>query len=313
MLEILKFDLQLFAEGGDGGSAEGDAGNSSGDIEIPSSIPERAHKHYRKAMEKMGTPKATVEEQTANVPNTTEETTKVPYADLIKSDDYKEEHKAYMDKTIGDRLKKYKGIEETVNAQKSLLEAVGSKYGLDSQSEDFLEVLAQKIEEDDSYYENYAMEHDISTEEARKIVTTERKLARYEAEQEAQRQQAQQQEQIRILYANAERTKQRFPDFNLEAEMQDEKFRRLCAVNNGDTTAAYMACHWDSILTNTAQASAQKAKEQTAQAVAANKARPTENGISSNATSVVDTDFSKMDLKQIRAFAEEQRRKINHR
>ena len=314
MLEILKFDLQLFGEGGDGGST-GDAGASteSGEIEIPSSIPERAHKHYKTAVKKMGASQPKVAEQTANVPNTTEEPTKVPYADLIKSDDYKDEHKAYMDKTIGDRLKKYKGIEETVNTQKSLLEAVGSKYGLDSASEDFLETLAQKIEEDDSYYENYAMEHDISTEEARKIVSAERKLAKYEAEQEAQRQREAQQEQIRILYQNAERTKQRFPDFNLETEMQDEKFRKLCAVNNGDTTAAYMACHWDSILTNTAQASAQKAKEQTAQAVAANKARPVENGNSSSATSVVETSFKGMSLAEIRAYAEEQRRKINHR
>lgn len=310
MLDILKFDIQLFAEGGDGGSTgETGADNTSGEIEIPSSIPERAHKHYKKAMEKMGNPKPNVEEQPTNVPNTAEEPTKVSYADLIKSDEYKDEHKAYMDKTIGDRLKKYKGIEETNAKQKSLLDMVANKYGLDSESEDFLDVLSQKIEADDSYYEQYAMEHDISTDEARKIVSTERKLARLEAEQEAQRQREAQQEQIRILYAHAEKTKQRFPDFDLEREMQDEKFRRLCAVNNGDTTAAYMACHWDSILTNTAQASAQKAKEQTAQAVAANKARPIENGNSSNATSVVDTDFSKMNLAQIRAYAEEQRRK----
>ena len=305
-------NLQLFAEGGDGGDggsaspAGENAGVESGEKEIPASIPEKAHKYYKKAMEKL--PKAetpAVEVQATNEPQTTE---KKSYADLIKSDDYREEHKAYMEKTISDRLKKYKGLEEDYGKAKSTLEIVANKYGVNPNDENFLEVLNQKIEADDSYYENYAMEHDISTEEARKIVTTERKLAQIEAEREANAKQEAMRQQIMLLRQNAEKTKQQFPQFDLDTEMQNEKFRRLCAVNNGDTTSAYMACHWNEILPATVQMASQQIKEQTAKAVASNKSRPIENGISSVAPSVVKQNFKGMSLAEIRAYADEQRR-----
>lgn len=315
MLKFLRINLQLFADGGTGGdggsaSASGEAAIGTSGENIPASIPEKAKKYYQKAVEK--TQKQNVSPTKASESPTTTETStteKMSYADLIKSDEYKDEHKAYMDKTIGDRLKKYKGIEENLGKHKALLDIVANKYGVNPDDENYLDTLTQKIEADDSYYENYAMEHDISAEEARKIVTMERKVAQIEAQKSQEAKQEQMRQQIMVLRQNAERTKAQFPQFNLEAEMQDEKFRRLCAVNNGDTTAAYMACHWNEILPATVQMASQKVKEQTAQAVAANKARPTENGLSSTASSVVTQDFKGMSLKDLRAYADEQRRK----
>ena len=325
MLKKLWLNLQLFGEGGDGGdggsavSAGDNAIDTSGE-KIPASIPEKAKKYYQKAMEKtsankaVSTPLASEPVQPTNEPKATTE--KIPYADLIKSDDYKEEHKAYMDKTIGDRFKKYKGIEETSGKQKALLDIVASKYGVNPDDENFLEVLQQKIDTDDSYVENYAMEHDMSNEEARRILNMERKVARIDAEQkaiEAEKAELAKQEQMRqqilLLKQNAEKTKSQFPQFDLDTEMQDERFRKLCAVNNGDTTAAYMACHWNEILPATVQMASRQIQAQTAQAVASNKARPIENGLSSSAPSVVEQDFSKMNLKELRRFADEQRRK----
>ena len=310
MLEFLRQNLQVFADGdtgGDGGSADGGTGESavgtSGE-NIPASIPEKAKKYYQKAMEKNTKP-------SEKTPTTTESNTteKKSYADLIKSDEYKDEHKAYMDKTIGERLKKYKGIEENLGKHKALLDIVAMKYGVNPDDENYLDTLTQKIEADDSYYENYAMEHDISAEEARKIVTMERKVAQIEAQKAQEAKQEQMRQQIMVLRQNAERTKSQFPQFDLDTEMQNEKFRKLCAVNNGATSAAYMACHWNEILPATVQMASQRVKEQTAQAVAANKARPAENGLSSKASSVVTQDFKGMSLKDLRAFADEQRRK----
>lgn len=312
MLKKLLLNLQLFGEGGDGGDGGSAApvGENSVDTsgeDIPAFIPEKAKKYW-KAMGKnaQATPNATKTAQPTNEQSATE---KLSYADLIKSDDYKEEHKAYMDKTIGERLKKYKGIEENLGKHKELLDIVAHKYGVNPDDENFLQVLNEKIEADDSYYEDYAMEHDISTEEARRIVTMERKVARADAEKEAREKEEQMRQHIMLLRQNAEKTKARFPDFDLDSAMQDEKFRRLCAVNNGDTTAAYMACNWERIIPAQVQIASQKIKAQTAQAVASNKARPIENGISSSAPSVVQQDFSKMNLQQLRQYADEQRRK----
>ena len=309
MLEFFKINLQLFGEGGEGGDGGSADGTGEGVVENSgakelASIPEKAKRYYQKAMEK--TPKSAEKVQTTKEPKTTE---KKSYADIIKSDEYKDEHKAYMDKTIGDRLKKYKGIEENLGKHKALLDIVANKYGVNPDDENYLDTLTQKIEADDSYYENYAMEHDISAEEARKIVTMERKVAQIEAQKAAEQKQEQMRQQIMLLRQNAERTKSQFPNFDLESEMQNEKFRKLCAVNNGDTTAAYMACHWNEILPATVQMASQRVKEQTAQTVAANKSRPIENGLSSAASSVVTQNFKGMSLQEIRAYADEQRRK----
>jgi hypothetical protein len=310
MLKKLLLNLQLFGEGGDGGDGGSTSSigensvDNSGENDVPAFIPEKAKKYYQKAMQK----NAPASDKTPNTKesNTTE---KLSYADLIKSEDYKEEHKAYMDKTIGDRLKKYKGIEENLDKHKALLDVVAGKYGVNPDDENYLEVLQQKIDEDDSYYENYAVEHDMSTEEARRIVTMERKVARAEAEKERQAKEEQMRQHIMLLRQNAEKTKAQFPQFDLDREMQDERFRKLCAVNNGDTTAAFMACHWNDVLTNTVQMKTREIQAQTAQAVASNKARPIENGLSSSAPSVVQQDFKNMDLKQLRQYAEQQRRK----
>lgn len=308
--KLLKINLQLFGEGGDGGDGGSANPNGEGSVEtsgekIPASIPEKAHKYYKKAMAKTNTSKPS-EVQPTNEPKATE---RLSYSDLIKSDDYKEEHKAYMEKTIGDRLKKYKGMEEENARTRELLSIVANKYGVNPDDENFLETLNEKIEADDSYYENYAMEHDISTEEARKIVTMERKVAQIEAQKQEEAKQEQMRQQIMLLRQNAEKTKARFPDFDLDTEMQDEKFRRLCAVNNGDTTSAYMACHWNEILPAQVQLATRQVQSQTAKAVAANKARPTENGLSSTAPSVVQQNFKGMSLGELRAYADEQRRR----
>ena len=318
MLKKLLFNLQLFAEGGDGGdgSSAAPAGDgaqvASGDDDIPASIPEKAKKYYRKALDKTQSqsPAPTEPVQSTTEPKATE---KISYADLIKSDDYKDEHKAYMDKTIGDRLKKYKGIEEDLGKHKALLETVAYKYGVNLDDDNYLEVLSQKIEADDSYYENYAMEHDISTEEARRIVTMERKSAQYDAEMKRREAEEQARQRVMVLRQNAERTKAQFPDFDLDTEMQDDNFRRLCAATNGDTTAAYMACHHNEIISSTVQRASKQIQAQTAQAVASNKARPIENGISSTAPSVVQHDFRNMKLQDLRKFAEEERRKATGR
>lgn len=326
MLKKLLLNLQLFADGGgdggDGGSASASVGEAlgdkkeSGEIEIPASIPEKAKKYYQKAMEKHSgstTNESTQNSDKAQPTNEQSTTEKLSYDEMIKSDDYKEDHEAYMKKAIGDRLKKYKGIEENLGKHKAMLDTVAVKYGVNPDDENFLEVLAKKIEADDSYYENYAMEHDISTEEARNVVTMERKAAQYDAMQEQKEAEELARQRVITLRQNAEKTKKQFPDFDLDTEMQNEKFRRLCAANNGDTTSAYMACHWNEILPATVQMASRQIQSQTAQAVASNQARPIENGLSSTAPSVVQQDFRNMSLADIRKYADEQRRKTTGR
>lgn len=303
----LRLDLQFFADGaeggdgGDGGVAEGVAEQGE---EIPAVIPERAKKMYADAVKANKAQKPDAEGT-----QPTDQPKHIPFTDLIKSDEYKEEHKAYMDKTISDRLKKYKGIEEQNGQMSETLAKIAVKYGIDTDSDGYLEALAKAVDDDDSYIESYAYEHDLSTDEAKKSLEMQRRLKALEEEKQMREQQAAQQEQINLLLQSAEKTKQVYPEFDLDVEMQNEKFRNLCAVTQGDTLAAYRAIHFDELSRRQGLQTAQIATQQIANSVAANKSRPIENGLSSQASAITETDFKHMNLQQLRAYAAEQRRK----
>lgn len=302
-----KWNLHIFGEGGDGGSAEG-GGESGVSVETASAedaelsrIPERAREAYKKAKAKN---QPTVKPQEAPTQASEEGSNHVAYADLIKSDEYREEHKAYMDKTIKERFKKYEGLEKTNAQMAEMLGIVATKYGLDPNDENFGTVLQQKIAEDNDYFETYAMEHDMSVEEARKNIELERKVRRLEAEQEAQARAQAQAEAIARLRANAEKTKAEYPDFDLETEMLDERFRNLCAVTNGDTTASYIAIHHKDIVANKVMTEANKAKVAVAQSIATGQARPLEAGMSNQNATVITPppSYKGMNAQQLREY-----------
>lgn len=299
-------NLQLFADGGDGGAAGEGAGEASGDASMDAEmarIPERARGAYKKAVEKM---KAKAQSQPTNDnPGSAPETpSHIPYADLIKSDEYKEEHQAWMDKTIKERFKKYDGLEEKIGRMRDTLGIVATKYGLDVESENFDDELAKKIAEDDSYYEDYAMSHDMSVEEAKKNLSLERKVKQYEMQEEQRRRQEAEAQTIQKLRANAEKTKAMYPEFNLEAEMQDERFRRLCYATNHDTTAAYVALHGDEIIANRVRVEGEKARQAVANSIALNNRRPMENGLSNQTPTPIDPKpYKGMNAREMKEYA----------
>lgn len=310
MLEFL-FNLQLFADG-DGGDSSAPEGVADAGDEIPSSIPARAREIYKKAMGKTKAPDRPVkveEEPKAEVETATEEKTHTSYRDLIKSDDYKDEHEAYMKEVIADRLKKYKGIEQTSAKQSELLSLVAQKYGLNPGADNYMEALEKAIGDDDSYYESYAMEHDMSPQEARKIVSLERKVAEQERQQQIALQEAENRRINQIIISNAEKCKQQFPQFDLDTEWKNPDFIRLAAATNWDITATYKTIHWNDIVPQAIKLASQTATNQTANAVKANKSRPVENGLGASSPATLQKpDYSKMNLDEIREQAARWRR-----
>ena len=327
-----KMLLQLFADGGDGGAAAvGDAGangdnvatgvNSTNepdaDIEVPASIPEKAKEIYRRAMksqkqkaEKADPDVKNASETGAPVNETAEETppdtaqkTRVPFSELIKSPEYKDEFTQYMRAAIKDRFKSANAR----NAQADeILSVVATKYGIDPQGKTFLEDLKKAIEGDDAYFEAYAAEHDMTTKEARRVLSMEQEIAARKKADEA-REDA---KQIEKLRSNAADTQKRFPSFDLDAEMRNPEFVRHLAAANGNTTAAFMATHYDDVLAQTVQRATQDAARATVNNIRRGSVRPAENGVSSPATPVkAERSFSGMSLQQIRAAAAEMRRK----
>lgn len=321
-MKIINFDLQLFADGGDGGAAsvggapvagtsddasvEATQTPTANDLGIPDSVMKKVYKGKAPTPVTKAEAKAESPAESAPVKEDVKAEAEEPtYEELIKSDKYKNAHEKYIKKTLDDRMKK---VNADRDSSHELLSMVALKYGLDPDADNFKADLKAAMDRDDSYVSNYADKHDMTNEEARRVLEMENKMKRLEREKQEAEKAAATRQLMDSLRRNAEATKARFPEFDLDVMMQNEDFARMIGLTRGNTTAAYMAVNYDAVLKSTAQDAEAKAKSAVANSVKSNSQRPVENGISQSATAIVKTDVKNMSLKDIKAVAEHYRK-----
>ena len=280
---IPMLSLQLFAEGaGDGGTAEGQGATAGAASQQKAVSNPLANVKY--GIQEDAAPIAEVQDDTTAVVDRNAE-----FERLIKGE-YKDLYDARMQDTIQKRLKSSKETVDKYNALTPTLEMLAQKYGVDIGD---IEALNKAIQEDDSYYEEEALEKGISVQQLKEI----RKMERENAALKAQMEEAQRQENGKKLYATwmqqAEEAKQIYPSFNIETEMANPKFVDLLR-SNIDVRTAYEVLHKDDIIRGAMQFTAQTVESKIAKKIASNGARPAENGMNSQSAAVVKSDVSQL-------------------
>ena len=271
-----RLNLQLFAEGGggDGGTVAGGemgvtegAANPQGQVKVTDADGNTAQNIDRNA----------------------------EFDKLIKGE-YKDLYDAKMQDTIQKRLK---GTKETVEKYESLaptLEMLAKKYGVENGD---IAALNKAIEEDDSYYEEEALEKGITVQQLKEI----RKMEKENAALKKQMQEQTAKENASKLYASwldqAEKTKGVYPSFDLNAEMQNPKFVDLLSVPGVDVRTAYELIHKDDIIAGAMQFAAKTVEKKVTDKIIANGNRPTENGMSSQSASLTKSDVSQLSKAEL--------------
>ena len=286
-MQIITFlpllNLQLFAEGaGEGGTAEGQG------VTEAAALPQTKADKNPLANVKYGiqeeAPAAEVQVDTVAQPDRNAE-----FEKLIKGE-YKDLYDAKVQDTIQKRLKGQKDIVDKYNALTPTRELLAKKYGVDA---DDIEALGKAIEEDDSYYEQEALDKGMTVQQLKEI----KKMERENADLKAQMEEAQRQENGKKLYAQwlqqAEEAQKVYPSFDLRAEMNNSKFVDLLR-SNIDVRTAYEVLHKDEIIPAAMQFTAQAVESKLAKSIASNGARPSENGMSSQSAAVVKSDVSQL-------------------
>ena len=269
-------NLQLFGEGGAGGAAGTGAGGSGTGAEGATGANATA------AVSQTGvtTPAAGVEAAPAEDRN-------AKFEELIKGE-YKDLYDAKMQDTIKKRLKGHQEQVDKYNALTPTLEMLAKKYGVDASD---IAALNKAIEDDDSYYEEEALEKGITVKQLKEI----RKMERENADLKRQMEEQNRKENANKLYAQwmeqEKQTKTVYPSFNLRAEMQNPKFVDLLK-SNVDVRTAYEVIHKDDIIAGAMQFTAKKVEQNITNKIIANGARPSENGNSSQGASVTKSDVS---------------------
>ena len=281
-------NLQLFAEGtggGDGGTgAEGAMG-----VTATAAVSQKGAKNPLANVKYGIQEEASTESPSPEVKQTATEDRNARFEALIKGE-FKDLYDARMQDTIQKRLKGSKETVDKYNALSPTLEMLAKKYGVDANN---IEALNKAIEEDDSYYEEEALEKNMSVQQLKEIKKMEREnadLKRQMAEQERQ-------ENANKLYSKwmqeSEAMKSVYPSFDLRTELQNPRFTDLLR-NNVDVRTAYEVLHKDEIIPAAMQFTAKTVEQKLTNKIIANGARPVENGNSSQASTVVKSDVSQL-------------------
>ena len=283
---IPMLNLQLFTEGGTAGAGAGDGGTAEGSgVTAPAAGVQKGVKNP------LANVKYGKQEETAPAAevNPTAPDRNAEFEALIKGE-YKDLYDAKVQDTIQKRLKGQKETVDKFNALTPTLELLGRKYGVDATN---IDALNKAIEEDDSYFEEEALEKGMSVEQLKEFKKMQRENAALKEQMQAQ----QNQENANKLYASwmnqAEDTKKVYPSFDLKAEMDNPKFVDLLR-SNIDVRTAYEVLHKDEIIPAAMQFTAKTVEQKIANKIAANGARPTENGMNSQGASLVKSDVSQL-------------------
>ena len=285
-----RLDLQLFAEGapaGDGGAAGGEGVNSAAKGDNPADAgrewlrangaPEAAITDGRaeavgkellrgKADGKAGKQDAAAASEKGitgfTLPEgvTWEQLMSVPWVNEKMQD------------TVRKSKKDGGAAQQSMEALTPALKLLAKHYGLEADKLDHA-ALAQKISEDDTYYEAEALRTGVD-------VTTAKQNAKAEQQQESFREEQTRQHYMAMV-EEAKSLADVYPGFDLRKELQNPAFARLTqpAVMKalGGLKGVYEAVHREELAKQREAAAAQLARQQTAQTIAAG-GRPTELG-----------------------------------
>ena len=280
---IPMLSLQIFAEGtGDAGAAEGQGVTAGAAAQQTKGAKSNPLADVKYGIQEEEAPAAEVQQTTEAQPDPEAE-----FEKLIKGQ-YKAQYDARMQDTIQRRLKGSKETVEKYNALQPVLEILGKKHGVDASD---IEALKKAIEADDSYFEEEALRRGMTVQQLKEV----RSMEQENAELKRQMQERQTRENADKLYSDwmdqAEQTRKIYPGFDLKAEMNNPKFLDLLR-SNIDVRTAYEVIHKDDIIRGAMQFTAQTVESKLARKVAANSARPAENGMRSGSAAVVKSDPS---------------------
>ncbi len=282
-MEKTKLNLSLFGEEG---------GQEGGQAQEPENT------EYGKQAEQPG------KETETTVIADSEQARRQEFERLIK-EEYKDLYDERAQKMIDARFKQVRTLEEQAEKTKELepvLEMLAQKYGVDSTD---AQALARAIEEDDSYYEEEALEKGLTVEQLKHMKQIERENAAFKrAAQEQQRR-----ENADRIYAQwqqqASECQRFYPQFDLAGECAaDTGERFLDLLKNGiDVRTAYEVIHKDELLSGAMALTAHTIQEKTVNDIRARGMRPAENGGSgSSAARIVKKDpstFTRKDREEI--------------
>lgn len=287
---MTKLSLQLFADGAGAGAAA--AGTATGAEAGSNSQSATGNNNAEGAAG-----------STTGAESTAEQSQVETFDDLIKGR-YKQDFDAKVQSIINKRFKGAREAEASMNKLSQGISALGTYYGLDAESPDFLDKLNSRIMDDEKLYEKEAAESGMNVNDVKRIrrMEMENKALKLQSRRDAEERQMQ--EFYSGVIKQVPDVQKVYPQFDIDTEMANEQFFNL--VRNGvGLRNAYEVIHGSELQAARDAIIAQKAQEQLSNSVRANGMRP--NEVNHNSAPDFGRDIKNMtraEVKQIIRRAE---------
>ena len=209
------------------------------------------------------------------------------FDELIEGE-YKDIYTEKFQQAFNRRFKEVKSMENSLNAQKPVLDMLMQRYKI---SDGDMGKLQAAIEEDNSYWEQAAEEAGLTVEQYKAMQKLERENAELKLLRQRQAGEQQAQQQLAKWMQEAKDVKELYPSFDFRAEVANRDFQGL--LKSGlSVRNAYELIHMDEIKEAAARNAAQTASQQMQAKIKSKAARPAENGTSSQSAVIVKNDVS---------------------
>lgn len=301
--KVIPLNLQLFAEGGGAGGDGGTGGDGASGVTAGASLP--ATKGGKNPLANVQYGKQDGDSQVADVRQASDPgdvakpTREQEFEKLIKGD-YKDLYDARVSNIVQQRLKASKEAVDKYNALSPTLDMLARKYGISDPTD--IEALNKAIEEDDSYYEEEALEKGVTVEQLKSIKKMERENAELKKQMEEQNFREQAERDVATWMEQAKEASKSFPNLDLGEELRNPQFISL--LKSGiDVGTAYFAIHHETLIPKAMEYTAKSVEQKVVNKIASQGARPLENGVSNSTGVQVKSDVSQLSKKDRQEIA----------
>lgn len=321
MHKLIKWNLTFFDGGAGAGAGGGEGAGDGSAAGATAVVAGQENASSTPSLEDLGVPKAMAEKYRARTgkaapaeasaetePQQPTPAEAKPQGEQAPQRDYDGDFKKFledpemnkrMQDIVGNRVK---GMRGTLDALMPALEALGKKNNIDvaNLNAEGAKALSDAILDSTGYYEEMAADMGSDVETAKRIDQREKEAARREEEAKRFINEQKYQEYRQGLNRQAELLKQEFPDFDLDRELQDERFARLILPQGGlNLEQAYYAKYGRDIKQRVQAAAARQSAQALSNSIQSGRNVPAQNGTTSRATApVAEKLYSQMTAEE---------------
>lgn len=212
------------------------------------------------------------------------EVNKVDFDELVRGD-YRQEYNKKVEEIIKNRLKDHYQLKKSLEDITAALNGLKDKLGIKAKdNKEIISQITERLEKGDSAFNVKEANSSNEMRNEKDTLTNARK-------------------EVMKLISDSEKTKEYYPQFEIQKELKDPEFRKVLKFTGNDPKKAFEILHFDEIISSVIRDTAKLAQERMAGSIAAKAVRPVEGAQSAAGTVYINQDpksLSKADRADIK-------------